>query len=181
MTIIRERLPHHKDILYVYGGVIFAIYSWAIRGFLMQLSSLRLYHTFGEILAIFAYVMAFALIESLVLMSSLIIAGIILPGKWFREGFAYKGFVAVLVAGIAMIILHYYLYSLNYQIPAMAVIYLGLGITMILLISLLWVFQNKPQLQTFSLAVQERLQIFIYFYIPLGLVGLAVVVLRNLR
>jgi hypothetical protein len=114
-------------------------------------------------------------------MSSLIIAGIILPRKWFREGFAYKGFVTVLVAGIAMITLHYYLFSLNYEIPPMEVIYLGLGITMILLISLLWVFQNMPQLQTFSLAVQERLQIFMYFYLPLGLVGLAVVVLRNLR
>jgi hypothetical protein len=181
MTIFRERLPQRKDILYVYGGVVFAIYSWAIRGFLMQLSSLRLYHTLGEIVAIFAYVMAFALIESLVLMSSLIIAGIILPGKWFREGFAYKGFVTVLVAGIAMITLQSYLFSLNYEIPPMEVIYLGLGITLILLISLLWSFQNMPQLQTFSLAVQERLHIFIYFYIPLGLVGLAVVVLRNLR
>ena len=180
MTIFRERLPHQKEILYVYGGVVFAIYSWAIRGFLYQLSSLRLYHTLGEILAIFAYLMAFALIESLIIMSSLIIAGFILPRKWFREGFVYKGFITTLVAGIAMITLQYYLFSLNYEIPPRKVIYLGLGITIILLMALIWVFQNKPQLQKFLLAVQDRLQIFIYFYIPLGVVGLTVVVLRNL-
>ena len=181
MTIFKERIPHQKEILYVYGGVVFGIYSWAIRGFLYQLSSLRLYHTLGEILATFAYLMAFALIESLIIMSALLMVGFILPQKWFREGFAYKGFITTLVAGIAMIILHYYLFSLNYEIPSMKVIYLGLGITIILLIALLWVTQNRPQLQKFLLAMQERLQIFIYFYIPLGIVGLTVVVLRNLR
>ena len=81
MTLFRERLPSKKDILYVYGGVVFVIYSWAIRGFLYQLSSLRLYHTFGEILATFSYLMAFALIEILIIMSGLIMSGFILPQK----------------------------------------------------------------------------------------------------
>jgi len=177
---LRGRLPHQKEILYVFGGVVFAIYTWAIRGFLYQLSSLRLYHTLGEIFAIFSYLMAFALIESLIVMSGLVLVGFTLPRKWFREGFAYKGFITTLVAGIAMITLQYYLFSLNYEIPPMKVIYLGFGITTILLISLIWVFQNRPQLQKFLLAVQERLQIFIYFYVPLGIVGLAVVAFRNI-
>jgi len=180
LTTLRERIPHQKEILYVYGGVVFGIYSWAIRGFLYQLPSLRLYHTLGEILAIFAYLMAFALIESLILMSGLLTVGCILPRKWFRDGFAYKGFITTLVAGIAIIILQSYLSLLNYAMPPANVIYLGLGITTVLLITLIWVLQNMPRLQTFLLALQERLQIFIYFYIPLGILGLTVVVLRNL-
>jgi hypothetical protein len=79
-----------------------------------------------------------------------------------------------------MIRLHYYLFSLNYAMPPMNVIYLGTGITIIGLISLIWVFQSFPQLQRFLLALQERLQIFTYLYIPLGILGLTVVVLRNL-
>ena len=169
------------EILYVFGGVVFVIYSWSIRGFLYQFSSLRLYHTLGEIFGVFSYLMAFALVESLVMMVGLIAIGFILPRKWFREGFAYKGFITTLVAGIAMIRLHYYLFSLNYAMPPMNVIYLGTGIVIVLLISLLWFFHNTPQLQKFLLALQERLQIFIYFYIPLGILGLLVVVLRNLR
>jgi hypothetical protein len=157
------------------------IYSWAVRGFLYQLPSLRLYHTLGEIFAVFSYLMAFALIESLISMSVLIMFGFILPLKWFREGFAYKGFITTLVAGIAIIKLHYYLFSLNYAMPPMNVIYLGTGIAIILLISLILVFQNFPQLQNFLLALQERLEVFIYIYIPFGIVGLTVVVLRNLR
>jgi hypothetical protein len=107
LTVFRERLPTRVEILYVFGGVVFVIYSWAIRGFLYQLSSLRLYHTLGEIFGVFSYLMAFALIESLIIMGGLILMGFILPGKWFREGFAYKGFITTLVAGIAMIKLHY--------------------------------------------------------------------------
>lgn len=180
MSIFRERLPQRWEILYVYGGVVFVIYSWAIRGFLYQLSSLRLYHNLGEIFGVFSYLMAFALLESLVIMSGLIVVGFILPGKWFREGFAYKGFLTTLVAGIVMIKLHFYLFSLNYTIPPGNVIYLGTGIAIVVLISLLLVFQNFPQLQRFLLAFQERLQVFLYIYIPLGIVGLAIVVLRNL-
>jgi hypothetical protein len=181
LTSFKEHFPHLQEILYVYGGVVFAIFSWSMRGFLYQLSSLVLYHNLGEILAVFAYVMAFALIESLVIMTALLTVGLILPRKWFREGFAYKGFIATLVAGVAMIVLQYYLYSLNYEIPPMEVIYLGLGIITILLIALIRVIQNRPALQKFLLSVQGRLQVFIYFYIPLGIVGLAVVFLRNLR
>lgn len=181
MTIFRERIPGQEDIFYVFGGIVFGVYSWAIRGFLYQVSSLRLYHTLGEILAIFAYVMAYALLESLVIMAFLILVGFSLPGKWFREGFAYKGFITTVVTGAAMIILHYYLHSLNYELPSMRLIYLGMGITMILLVSLLWFIQNRPPLQKVLLAAQERLQIFVYFYIPLGILGLAVVLLRNLR
>jgi hypothetical protein len=160
--------------------VVFLIYSWAIRGFLYQLSSLRLYHTLGEIFAVFSYLMAFALLETLVTIGILIFIGFILPGNWIREGFAYKGFITTLVTGIAMILLNNYLFSLNHAMPPKNVIYLSTGITFILLISLILLFQNIPTLQKVLLAIQERMQIFIYFYIPLGILGLTVVVLRNL-
>lgn len=180
LNALKERLPHRREILYVFGGVVFLIYSWAIRGFLYQLSSLRLYHTVGDIFGVFSYLMAFALLESLVIMGLLILIGLILPGKWFREGFAYKGFITTIVAGMAMVILHYYLFLLNYALPSMNRIYLGAAISIILLVAFILLFQSMPKLQTYLLLIQERLQIFIYFYIPLGFLGLAVVLLRNL-
>jgi hypothetical protein len=174
------RFAHRQDILYVYGGVVFLVFSWAIRGFLYQVSSLWLYHSVDEIFGVFSYVMAFALLESLTLMSALILMGFILPRKWFREGFAYKGFLTVLVTAIAMISLHYYLSSLHYARPPMRVIYLGFGVTVALLIFFIWVSQNFPKVQNFLLSLEERLQVFSYLYIPLGIIGLAVVFLRNL-
>lgn len=180
MNALRERLPHQQDILYVFGGVVFLIYSWAIRGFLYQFSSLRLYHTLGEVFGVFSYLMAFALLECLIITSFLVLIGILLPEKWFKVGFAYKGFITTFVAGIAMVKLHYYLFSLNFALPPMGRIYLGATITIVLLVSMIALFQSMPKLQAYLLLVQERLQIFIYFYIPLGLLGTAVVLVRNL-
>jgi hypothetical protein len=181
MTTFRERLPQRGEFLYVFGGVVFFVFSWAIRGFLYQLSSLLLYHTVGEILAVFSYLMAFALVESLIVMSGLLMVSFLLPARWFREGFVYKGFIAVLVTRLAMILLNSYLFSLNHAMPPMSVIYLSAGMTLVFLLALIWVFQSAPRLQRVLLELQERMQIFIYLYLPLGFIGLVVIVLRNLR
>jgi hypothetical protein len=180
MKLFRGRIPKREEILYVFGGVVFVVYTWAIRGFLYQFSSLRLYHTLGEIFAVFSYLMAFALLESLFVVSGLVMIGFILPRKWFKEGFAYKGFITTMVAAVAMVILQYYLFSLHYAMPPMKILYQGLGVAVVLLIFLIWASQNIPKLQNFLLTVEERTQIFLYFYIPLGIVGLTVVILRNL-
>jgi hypothetical protein len=180
LTLIKQRLARPQDILFVYGGVVFLVFSWAFRGFFDQLTSLRLYHSVGEIMAVFSYLMAFALLESLVFTGGLILLGFILPQKWLKEGFAYKGFLATLVAAIAMIFLHYYLFSLHYATPPMQVIYEGFGIGVAVLIFLIWISQNFPKVQNFLLALVERLQVFSYLYIPLGLIGLVVVILRNI-
>lgn len=181
MHALRERLPHTRDILYVFGGIVFLVYSWAIRGFLYQVPSLRLYHTMEEIFAVFSYLMAFALVESLIVTGVLVLGGMYLPGKWLREGFGYKGFITFLVAGIAMIQLDRYLFSLGQAMPPINVIYLGAGMAILLLVGLIWMFQRMPRLQKYLFSFQERLQIFIYFYVPLGVIGIAMVVLRNLR
>ena len=180
LTRIDVHFPKWQEVLYVFGVVVFLVYSWAVRGFFYQLSSLRLYHTIGEILAVFSYVMAFALLESILVISGLVFLGIVLPQKWLRDGFAYKGFVVALVMGVAMIGLHYYMFSLRYAMPPLGILFSGFGAAIILLVVLILISQNNARLQSFLLSMAERVQIFLYLYIPLGLVGLAVVFLRNL-
>lgn len=177
---LRSHIPHWQDTVYVFGGVIFIIYSWSVRGFLYQLPSLILYHQMLDIISILFYLMAFALLESLLVMGGLILLGFILPRKWFVEGFAYKGFLTILVTGISMIVLQNYLYSLNYEIPSINIVYLGLAVTFIALIMLILLFQKVSNLQKILLIVEERLQIFIYLYVPLGIAGILVVFFRNL-
>jgi hypothetical protein len=173
-------LPELQEIRYVLGWVVFVIYSWAIRGFFYQLPSLSLYHNFGDIFAVFSYLMAFALLESLTTMLVLLLAALVLPRSWFREGFAYKGLIIILVAAIATIQLNDYLYSLNYAAPPANVIYAGLGITLITMVIFILLFQNILPLQKILLAIEDRFQIFIYIYVPLGILGLTVVLVRIL-
>jgi hypothetical protein len=45
---------------------------------------------------------------------------------------------------------------------------------------LLWLFHWKPRLQRYALDVVERMSLFMYIYVPLGIIGLLVVLARNL-
>ena len=179
-----DRLPHRQDILYVFGGVVFLIYAWAVRGFLFQFSSLRMYHPIGDILAVFCYLMAFALLESVSVLGILVLIGFLLPQTWFKEGFAIKGFLAVLVAGSAMVKLQSYLYSQqmnNYQMPSSTTLYGGTLIGFVLLLLLIFLVQKVTVVRNLLLVFEERLQVFLYLFIPLGILGFIVIFLRNIR
>jgi hypothetical protein len=43
-----------------------------------------------------------------------------------------------------------------------------------------FLFRKIPRLSRLTLAVAERMTVFVYLYIPLGLIGVLVVVARNL-
>ncbi|HSK66346.1 MAG TPA: hypothetical protein VK888_05415, partial [Anaerolineales bacterium] len=93
MESIQNRFPRQSDLLAVFGMVVFVCYSWTMLGFLNQWSSFLLYFTLGEIANILAFMMAFTLLESLVVTVLLVLLSVTLPAGWLREGFAFKGFI----------------------------------------------------------------------------------------
>ena len=54
--------------------------------------------TIAEISEIFAFMMAFALLESLAVTGFLVLLSGLLPPAWLRDGFALKGLVVILVS-----------------------------------------------------------------------------------
>ena len=103
MSFIQRRLPRVEEILDVLGVSVFVLFSWSLRGFLYNLPSFLHSLSVGAILGILCYMMAFALLESLLLVCCLLLISIVLPGKWYRDGFAYKGFLTILVISITSI------------------------------------------------------------------------------
>jgi hypothetical protein len=174
-------------MLLVFGAVIFAVYGWSIRGFFYKLPSFMLYFGLGANLAILCYMLAFALLESLLVTSLLVLVSVILPSRWLKAGFAYKAFLVILVATIAMILFEGYyraaflkdiLAGQTYPFPPFI---LGMAGSILALAALLWLFHWKPRLQAYALDVAERMSLFTYIYVPLGIIGLVVVLARNLR
>lgn len=184
---LRSRLPSRQDMLLVFGLVVFAVFGWSIRGFLYKLPSFALYFGLGANLAVLSYMAAFALIESLVVTGFLILLGMLLPASWLRSGFAYKAFLIVLVMTIAMILFEGYyradflkdiLAGYTYMFPPFA---LGLAGSGLALGALLWLFRRYGRLQRYALYALEQISLFTYIYVPLGLIGVLVVLVRNLR
>ncbi len=166
--------------------VAFAVFSWTVRGFLFKIPAFTLYFGLSSDLAILSYMFAFALLESLLITSLLLILATLLPAKFLRDGFAYKGFVIVLVATIAMI-----LFELNYKVEdfkdilagnysSVPPFVIGLIVAAFALYGLLRLSRFSRRLQGIATFLTDQLSLFTYIYVPLGVIGLAVVLVRNL-
>ena len=177
MGIFKSRLPDRHDVFIVLSAILVAVFSWSIRGFLFVFPSIVMRYAVAEVVAIFSYMMAFAFMESLLIMGCLVFASIILPKMWFREGFSYKGFLVVLVGSIAFI---RYQTFLGAELPEMKTIFLWAGELFFGLIFLILLFHFVQRLQAILVSVAERFTVFAYLYIPLGFLGLVVVIIRNL-
>jgi hypothetical protein len=177
LGIFKRRLPAREDVFIVLSAILVAVFSWSIRGFFFVYPSLVLRYDAAEVFGIFSYMMAFAFVESILVLGSLIIVSTFMPKKWFREGFSYKGFLAVLVGSIAFI---RYQTFLGGELPAVKTIFLLAGESFFVLVCLILLFHFVKRLQTILVSIAERFTVFVFLYIPLGFLGLIVVILRNL-
>ncbi|MFZ5818810.1 MAG: hypothetical protein ACOYYJ_02825 [Chloroflexota bacterium] len=176
MDIFRQRLPARQDMFAVLGAAAFVVFSWSIRGFLFVFPSRVMYFRAWELFSIFMYMMAVALVESLMVAGGLIALGMALPPKWLREGFSYKGFLTILVATAAAI---FFQRSLGNDLPPKEALLLWMAAPVILLLGLLALPRFFPRLGLFLTSLAERFTVFAYLYLPLGFLGLLVVLLRN--
>jgi hypothetical protein len=177
MDSLKKRLPDRRETQMVLGFLVFVVFSWSVRGFLYRVTSFLLYFDTGEVLSVFFYMMAFALLESLLVLGGLLLLTIVLPGKWFRVGFSYKASLIVLVTAVAMILLQGMLTS---EAPSQVILLIGMIVSLVVLFGLNFAFYRIQRLQSGLNAVLDRFTVFTYLYIPLGIVGLLVVLVRNL-
>jgi hypothetical protein len=177
MKTITDRLPTRTEIEFVFGFLVFAVFTWSIRGFLLEIPSFLLYYNLLDIFGIFSYMMAFALLESILIMGLLLLAAFIFPERWLRQGFVYKATAMLLAFGAAMIYLQN---ILTFQLPSWKELIVGAGLPLLILIVLLFLFSSNQRLRTVFDTLLERFRIFSYIYIPLGIIGFFVVLVRNI-
>jgi len=177
MNFIKRNLPPWSEIQVVFGFLVFAVFSWSIRGFLFKLSSFLLYYNLGDILGIFAYMMGVALLESIIILLGLLLLAIVLPGKWFRDGFSYKASILVLVMGVVMIYLQS---TLTFRLPSVRSLAVLAGTAFFSCLILILLAVKVQRFRNIMDFILERISIFTYIYPPLGLIGLIVVFIRNI-
>ena len=177
MGIFSKRLPQRNEIISVFGVVIFVVCSWSVREFLYKIPAFVLYYSVWEIFSVFSYMMAFALLESTAVTILLIVSAFVLPSKLLKEGFAYKGFLAVIIASVLSIWLQGNLVN---EFPSRSLLLEGAGSSLAIFILLSFLFHKVVFLQNIVIALVDRLGILMYLYVPLGVLGILVYLLRNL-
>jgi hypothetical protein len=186
LLFFKRRVPGRSDILSVFNVVVFVVFSWSVRGFLFELTSFLLYLHVLEIASILFYMMAFALLESFFIMGVLLLFSVALPSTWLKVGFGYKSFLIMLISTIGLILFQgYYKYGffetlIKNDYSTLRPLFFGGMIAVFVMVGLLRVFKYPSKLKGYLMGFIEQFGIFAYIYLPLGLIGLLILLVRNI-
>jgi hypothetical protein len=172
-----KRIPRLEQIAPVYAVMVVMIYSWSLARFFWRLPSWLYFSSVGEIAVIFAYMMVVNLIESILVLLVPVLISIVLPQKWFYDRFITRG---TMLVSLGLGYLMYFDNQLQYQkaFPLDLVYWTPAIIIAILVLAFLidWTgFLDKILNE-----LTNRFIIFLYISIPISLISLLIVLIRNI-
>jgi hypothetical protein len=174
-------MPPRKDIFPVYAILVFLIFSWALYRFFWYLPSWLEYLSIPSILIILSYSLAFALLESLVMMGFFVLLALALPKAMFRRQFVAQGSLLALALGAGAYLIQRQVSMIYrwepWQVGAVAAGILA-GILILLGVSAV-LFQRLPRLVPIAESFAERMTVFAIVYLPLSVIAWVVVIIRN--
>lgn len=178
MTRILRKFPGISAILPVYAVIAVPVFGWTITAWLWKLPSWLNFLTPGEITAVFFYAILTAFVESTLICIFLLLLCFILPSQMFRDQFIVRG--TWLALGLALSILGNGVWRgmtrFTYtEVPL--VIWSSASLIVILMLTFL---STKVRFMTLVADwISDRLIIFLYLLIPLSILSILVVLVRN--
>ena len=175
--LIKNKLPRLAQVYPVYAMIVILTYGWTIYWALWKLPSWLNFLPLGEIGSIFCYLMATNFIESLIAFFGVIVICLILPQKWFRDLFVSRGSVLAASVLISIMVFEYqfdkpsdYFYRFPIYLP------LILLIAGVLVFLAGWIQIVRRAVEIFA----ENAVIFLFISLPVSVLSLIVVIVRNL-
>lgn len=175
-AFFKRRLPAKNEMFLVLSTAAFLIFTWSVRTLFFNFPAFLLSYAVGEILVIAAYMLAFALLESLLVTLFLIVISMILPGGLFKDGFSYKASFFLIAFGVVSI----HMQNVMTNQPKADFLLLELGRALALWLIPVLLVRYVGVVRKVVLDILDRLTIFSYIYLPLGIVSLLVVAFRLL-
>jgi hypothetical protein len=177
LDIFRSRIPPKDQIVLPLATCVFFVFSWSIVWYFHKAPGWLLFLPPKEVLGIFAYTQGFALLESLAIWLCLILLAMLLPAQAFRARFASQGTMTVFVAALWAILLRLIAATPLGLDAGRIALWAAFFLTSMVL-SWILVARLRPMENALG-AIADRLTVFLYIYVPLGLLGLVVVIVRN--
>jgi hypothetical protein len=178
LRLLKQRIPSPQQILAVYGIIALLIHGWTLIIFFWKLPSWGYFLTFGEIFTAFAYSMAMNLLECFSIVLALLLLSIILPSSWFRNVFASRATVMVILFLAYMMYVALHITSASDIYPA-NLVRLAPVVGVVILIVAFFVGWITPVRKLID-GLAERAIIFSYILLPVGVISFLVVLARNI-
>ena len=154
------------------------VYFPSINLFFWKFPSWILYSTLGDLFNIFCYMVTVNFLESLLVIAGVIALCMVLPRKWFFDNFSSRG-VLLVILSLGFVI---YMGTQMQSETSFPWDLVRLSPVIFLLILLLVPLLDKVDfLRKFLLAVANRFVVFLYISIPISILAVLVVLVRNLQ
>lgn len=179
---IKSKLPTRGELLPVFSIILFAVFTWSLYRMFYQVPSWLFYLSVWDVLMITAYVLGYALFESAVILGFIMLVSLILPTRIFKNKFIAQGGALSFTLALGAYLVQRKIGLLQKLGTEALLLYpvVALFLMVVFIFAASFVFERLNILNRFMQAFAERMTIFAYIYIPLGLIGLSIVVLRNL-
>jgi hypothetical protein len=179
MNTILNRFPNFSAIIPVYAVISFPIFSWTTIVWFWKLPYWLNFLTAGEIGSIFSYSMVAAFFESMVVISFLLLLCFILPARIFRDRFVVRGTWLALGLTVAFLGSGVWRGFLGFSYIQFSLLSWSLASLLVIL-----VFTIAAARFRFMARVAEwlsdRLIVFLYILIPVSMLSIIVVFIRNI-
>jgi len=176
---VQARLPNQRQIYPVLSVLLFVIFSWTLYRMFYFVPSWLGDYKLSDALVICAYVVVFALLESLVMLGIFLVSAAVLPAKFFRKEFSAQGSLLAVFLGAGAYLLQRkmkIIYTLNLQeITAYPLVILALIFGLIFISA--FILNRLPEFTRSITSLADRFTVFLYIYIPLSLVSLGYIFL----
>jgi hypothetical protein len=174
---ISHRLPKFREILPVYAVAAFMVYGWTLITYFRYLHYWQEFLNVGEIFAIFSYAMLLDLMESLLILLSLLLVCAILPPKILKDAFIVRGtLVVICLLGSILFFLSNFSDLNSYMI--IAIPWGGATIASVILAAFL--AARFRFIASAAIWLSDSMIIFLYIFLPLTLISFFVALIRNL-
>ena len=173
---IQARFPSKEDMLCVYAVSAFMDYSWMALLFFFNMPSFFLNQTILEVLGIFSYGAFLCLADSVLQFLIITACAVALPAKFLRDEFASRG-------GMMALLFFIWIFSLRLDF---ATYWSGERLLQLLLYAVLsmvvmvFLVARVAILKRLMDGFARRAAVFAYIYPPLGVIGLLIVIARNI-
>jgi hypothetical protein len=187
---LKNRFPSSNVVTPVAAWLFFLIFSFALYRFFWYVPSWLGYRSVADVLTIGYYTLAFSFVESMIWLACLLLLAALLPGHILKERFVVQTTIVIWAVAFWAWLIHLvldrypgelFLY-LN-QWGFLEILFYSLAGILLVILSIVLlsylVYKRFKSLEAKVLKLSERVTVFLYIYLPLGIVGLVIVVVRN--
>ncbi len=180
MAISKKRFQSRADLLTLFAICAFPIHVWAIYRIIQEVPQWLLRLTIPQLIGVVGYVLMFTLLETIIVFLAVLLLFLILPSRWFDRG-RLLPFAAIALTLTTAFVVWLTLTQENDLSRGQLV---GTAVGVVVLAALLgltyaWLHRSPTATRRVT-ALVERLVPLALLYVFLDILGVGLVLVRNL-